>query len=132
MVATQSLLRNAEAAQTIGDKLRIMRNQIDEAMRPAAIPLFDQLGHGVEAMSSWVSGHGPQIIGFFTKMTVGAIKTRRGASSRSWVGHPLQFAPCSRMSARLANSRWAGSPIQRGPGPRHHQIFRSCTAWAAA
>ena len=55
----QSILKNAEAAQTISEKFQIMRNNIDEALRPAAMPLFDQLGHGVESLTKWVQGHEP-------------------------------------------------------------------------
>ncbi len=66
----QSILKNAEAAQTIGEKLQIMRNNIDEALRPAAMPLFDQLGHSVEGLTKWVQANEPQIIDFFKDVTI--------------------------------------------------------------
>lgn len=75
---TRSILDDARNSETIGEKFQIMRNNIDEALRPAAMPLFDQLGHGVETMSSWIQGHQSEMIGFFTNLTSSAMKTLAG------------------------------------------------------
>ncbi len=75
---TQSILGNAEQAMTLSDKFQMLRNTIDEAMRPAAMPLFDQLESGMGSLSKWMSSHGAEVIGFFTNLTVASMKTLDG------------------------------------------------------
>ena len=71
---TQSILANAQAAQTAGDKWQLFKNNLDEAMRPLGSELFSAVETGLDKMVAWVQSHGPQIIGFFGAVGEASVK----------------------------------------------------------